>query len=167
MNWHFGTIATYKNIQEFSYAAAKWTQSVWDSDATTEIYDSYVQPHDGRWNNPKNTTWLDFYMKLGRGLRPHDQFIFGIQGFGLETVTQCMSIFLGEGVFEKWEDGWKLNQVISPSGMIGVETQYQMYNLDIEVDPIGLLTVYGFTGMMDAETGDGNDTHVVLRCGSF
>jgi hypothetical protein len=29
------------------------------------------------------------------------------------------------------------------------------------------ILVYGFMGMLDAETGDGNDTHVVLRCDGF
>lgn len=166
MNWHFGTVALYSNIQDLSDAKAKWSQDVIDSDTSTEIYDAYHPYEEGRWNNPGNYTWLDFYFKLGRGLRPHDQFRIDVSGFGLESVTTCMSLFFGDGVFEVWETDWKLNKVIGAYGMVAVEPQYQMYPLDVEVIDNGL-TIYGFTGNMPAELGNGNDTHAVIRCGKF
>jgi hypothetical protein len=91
-------------------------------------------------------------------------------------MQQCWSIFLGEGIFERWEDNWRENKVIGAYGMENMETQYQLYRLDTEVTTVtggGVINVFGFMGTMDAETGNdynkgnGNDTHVVIRCVEF
>lgn len=125
VNWHFGTIALYSTVTEFPQAYAKWVQTVVDTGDNNEYeYDTYDGYFEGRWNNPGNRTLIDFGMKLSRGLRPHDQFQIGITGFGLQYVSQCWSIFLGDGIFEKWETGWKENKVIGAYSMEQIEPQY-------------------------------------------